>query len=147
MLSNSAETLEKIINDLHREILEVGLKISMKQTKIMYSYQLGGRQVIIRNAELELVEEYICLGQTISASPGHEKQSRKVRMRWSAFGKRTTIMNSNLPLSLKRKVYNQFILKVLMYASETCSVIMEIKIKERSEESNGRKKAVYNIET
>ncbi len=41
-------------------------------------------------------------------------------------------MNSNLPLSLKRKVYNQCILPVLTYGSETWCLTKELERKLRS---------------
>ncbi len=86
---------------------------------------------MIGNEALELVEEYTCLGQMVSGNPAHEKEIRRIGMGWSAFGKQNLVMNSNLPPSLKRKVYNQCILPVLMYGSETC-VTKELERKLRS---------------
>ncbi len=57
LLSNSGEDLEKIISVLHRESLKVGLKMNMKKRKIMYNKHLVGRQIMIGNEVLELVEE------------------------------------------------------------------------------------------
>ncbi len=53
-------------------------------------------------------------------------------MRWSAFGKHNLVMNINLPLSLKREVYNQCILPVLIYGSETCRLTKKLERKLRS---------------
>ncbi len=55
-------------------------------------------------------------------------------MGWSAFGKQNLAMNSNLPLSLKRKVYNHCILPVLTYGSETWRLTKELEMKLRSEQ-------------
>ena len=43
-------------------------------------------------------------------------------MGWRAFGRqhKHNVMKKNFPLSLKRKVYNQCILPVITYGSETC---------------------------
>ncbi len=66
------------------------------------------------------MKEYTYLGQMVSANPAHEKEvRRRIGLGWSNFGKQNLVMNSNLPLSLKRKVYNQCILPVLTYGSET----------------------------
>ncbi len=90
---------------------------------------------MIGNEALELVEEYIYLGQMISANPAHEKEiRRRTGMGWSALGKQNLVMNSNLPLSLKRKVYNQCILPVLTHGSETWRLIKELEGKLRSAE-------------
>ncbi len=132
-LSNSGEDLEKINRDLHRESLKVGLKMNMKKTKIMYNKHLIGRQIMIRNKALKLVEEYIYLGQMVSANPAHKKEIRgRIGMGWSAFGKQNLVMNSNLPLSLKKKVYNQCILPVLTYGAETWPLTKELERKLRS---------------
>ncbi len=88
---------------------------------------------MIGNEALELVEEYTYLGQMVRGNPTHEKEiRRRIGMGWSAFGKQNLIMNSNLPLSLKRKVYNQCILPVLTYGSETWRVTKELERKLRS---------------
>ncbi len=55
---------------------------------------------------LEKVKEYIYLGQKASANPAQNKIiKRRTGMGWTAFEKHGD-MNSNLPLSLKRKVYS-----------------------------------------
>ncbi len=88
---------------------------------------------MIGNEALELVEEYTYIGQMASANTAHEKEIRKrIGMGWSAFGKKNLVMNSNLPLSLKRKVYNQCILPVLMYGAETWRLTKELERKLRS---------------
>ncbi len=94
--------------------------MNMKKTKVMFNNQLAGQQIMIGNETLERVEEYIYLGEAVSANPAHDREiKRKIGMRRTAFGKYGDIMNSTLPLSLKRKVYNQCILPVLTYGSET----------------------------
>ncbi len=132
LLSNSGENLEKMISNLHREGLKVGLKMIMK-TKTIYNKHLTGRQIMIGNEALELVEEYPYLDQTVSANPAHEKEiRRKIRMGWSAFGKQSLVMNSNLPFSLKRKIYNHCILLILTNGPETWHLTKELERKLRS---------------
>ncbi len=80
MLSNSGEDLEKMISALHNESLKVGLKMNMKKAKIMYNKHLTGRQIMIGNEALELVEEYTQLGQMVGGNPAHEKEIRRIGM-------------------------------------------------------------------
>ncbi len=88
---------------------------------------------MIGNEALELVEEYTYFGQMVSANPTHEKEiRRRIGMGWSASGKENLVRNSNLPLSLKRKVYNHCILPVLTYGSETWRLTKELERKLRS---------------
>ncbi len=133
LLSYSGEDLEKMISDLHRESLKVGLKMIMKKTKIMHNKHLIGSQIIIGNEALELVEEYTYLLQMVSANPAHEKEiRRRIGMGWSAFGKQNLVMNSKLALSLKRNVYNQCILSVITYGSEAWRLTKKLERKLRS---------------
>ncbi len=75
---------------------------------------------MIGKEALELVKEYTYLGHMVSAKPAHEKEiRRRIGMGWSAFGEQNLLRNRNLPLSLKRKVYNQCILPFLTYGSKT----------------------------
>lgn len=56
----------------------------------------------------------------MTADPDHvSERNRIIRIRTSAFNKYAEIMNGNLPVSLKRKLYNSCILPVLTYGAET----------------------------
>ncbi len=84
--------------------------MNMKKTKVMFSNQMARQQIMIFNETLERVEEYVYLGQTVSANPAQDREmKRRISMGWTAYEKHGDIMNSNLPLSLKRKVYNHCI--------------------------------------
>ncbi len=145
MLGNSGEDLEKMISDLHRDSLKVGLKMNMKKTKIMYDKHFIGRQIMIGNEELGLVEEYKYLGQMVSAKPVHEKEMRRrIGMGWSAIAQQNIVMNISLPLSLKRKVYNQCILPVLTYGSKTWRLTKKLERKLRSAQ-RGMKRRMLGI--
>ena len=48
-----------------------------------------------------------------------EELKRRIKLGWSAFGRNGVTLKSNLPLCLKRKVFDQCILPVLTYGSET----------------------------
>ncbi len=70
--------------------------------------------------------------QTVGANPPHDKEIKRIGMGWSAFGKVGDVMNSNLPLSLKGKVYNQCVLPILTYGSKTWHLTKEQERKLRS---------------
>ncbi len=91
------------------------------------------------------MEEYTYLGQMVSAISTHEKEiRRRIGMGWSAFDKQNLVMNTNLPLSLNGKVYNQCILPVLTYGSETWRLTKELEKKLRSAQ-RGMKKRVLAV--
>ncbi|MCJ3109048.1 hypothetical protein LN026_27435, partial [Klebsiella pneumoniae] len=120
LLSNSGDELQSMLTDLNRQSITVGLKINMQKTKVMFN-SVGRVQLFqIAGEALEVVSEYVCLGQVVTPDPNHEAEVvRRIRMGWSAFGKHSQIMNGSLPLSLKRKVYNSCILPLLTYGAET----------------------------
>ncbi len=60
-------------------------------------------------------------------------------MRWSVYGKHGDIMKNNLTLSLKKNIYNQCILQLLTYGSETWQKEEEER-KLRSEQSEMERK-------
>ena len=123
LFSESWEELQKMIEDLNRESRNVGLKMNMSKTKIMFNENAERQQIRVMDEPLEIVNEYTYLGQTVSVAPGHETEiKRRISMGWRAFGKQNEIMKSKMPLSLKRKVFNQIVLPVLTYGSETWSL-------------------------
>ena len=74
---------------------------------------------------MKRVQEYIYLEQKIGGYLDHEQKiKRRIRMEWNAFGRRRqhNVIVSNFSLSLKKKVYNQCILLVLTYESDTWSL-------------------------
>ncbi len=62
-----------MINDLHRESLKVNFK--MKKTEIMHNNHVVRGQVMTANEALELVEEYIYLGQPSSQERTQENRN------------------------------------------------------------------------
>ena len=133
LFSDSGEELQQMMEDLNRESLNVGLRMNRKKTKVMFNNLTQPMQIKIENEEIEAVQEYAYLGQIIKANPDSSCEiKRRIGMGWSAFGKQSSIMKSRLPLSLKRKVYNQCILPVLTYGSETWSITKNLERKLRS---------------
>ena len=122
-MSKSTDELQQIILQLHRESQKVCLKMNMKKTKMMFNNYIQHYEIKILDEVIECVQEYIYLIQEIGGCPDHEKKiKRRIGIEWSVFGRQHSVMKSNLPPSLKRKVYNQCILPLLRYGSETWSL-------------------------
>ena len=62
-------------------------------------------------------------------------------MGWNALGRQHNIMEINITLTLKRKVYNQYILPVLTYGSETWSLMKVMEQKLQCPKGNGENNA------
>ena len=87
----------------------------------------------VNNNNIEAVEEYIYLGQRFSLlDKGQEKEiQRRINAGWAAFANHKDIFKSNMPLSLKRKVYNACVLPAITYGSETWTLTAALENKLR----------------
>lgn len=87
----------------------------------------------IGNQTLEVVYEHIYLGQLQTGEPTHVKEIHcRKNMGWHAYGRHSKLVNGNLPLSLKRKLYNYCILPVLTYGEETWRITKKLERKLRT---------------
>ena len=76
----------------------------------------------INGTEIEKVTNYKYLGQTMEKSTKQEVSIR-IKVGWSVFGKYGEIfLDRHLPMSLKRKVFNQCVLPAMTYGRQTWSL-------------------------
>ena len=88
--------------------------------------------IIIGGNETEVVQNYICLGQLISATSTSKEQDikRRITMGWQAFGRTSSICkNKDIPIIHKRQVYNQCVLPTVNYGTETWNLTKKEVIK------------------
>ena len=97
-----------MINDLNRESLKVGLKMHKGMTGVMFNDKAQRRVIRVDNETLKAVEEYNYLRQILKLTRTNEHEiKRRITLGWKAFGRKSKVMKSYLPICLKRKVYNQ----------------------------------------
>lgn len=110
----------KQLNDASKN---VGLKMNISKTKTISNTT---EHLYIDDMKLENVEEYIYLGHTIRI--GKENQTaeiiRRIRLTRMAFGNMKYIIfkNGDIPINLKRKVFDTCILPVATYGLETMAL-------------------------
>ncbi|KAA5586822.1 reverse transcriptase family protein, partial [Pseudomonas aeruginosa] len=63
VMAESLEDLGRMLGDLSRVSQQVGLKMNMDKTKIMYNVHVAPTIVTVGSSTLEVVDEYIYLGQ------------------------------------------------------------------------------------
>ncbi|KAK8769019.1 hypothetical protein V5799_014511 [Amblyomma americanum] len=83
LLSHSGGELQSksMINVLDRQSRIVGLKIDMHKIKIMFNSLATEQKFKIGSEVLEVVKEYVYLGQVVSADPYNEREvTRRIRM-------------------------------------------------------------------
>ena len=133
LISETAEDLQVMLNDLNKESLKVGLKMNKSKTKVMFNSKVQSKEITVDGEDLEEVKEYIYLGQLLELTKDHEKEiKRRIAIGWKMYGKYRDIMRGPLPVCLKRKVYNQCILPAMIYGCETWKLTKVIENKLRS---------------
>lgn len=102
---------------------KVGLKINFEKTNIMTNLVMSDN-INIDNNIIQQVHTYKYLGHEIKIGKDNQTHeiSRRIGLTWAAFGKLGYILRSNVPMCLKRKVYNQCILPVQTYGAETLTL-------------------------
>ncbi|CAG9565546.1 unnamed protein product [Danaus chrysippus] len=94
----------------------------------------------IGGSTLEVVDSYVYLGQTVQLGKSNfEKEvNRRIQLGWAAFGKLRRIFSSRIPQCLKTKVFDQCVLPVLTYGTETwpltMGLIRKLKVTQRAME-------------
>jgi len=121
IFAQNRRDLIDMLNNLKSEAEKVGLQMNMSKTKFMTNEHTDGNKLTIANEEIEQVNTYVYLGQSINITKQNQEAEieRRVRLSWAAYGKLKSIINSNIPLNLKTKLYNECILPVTTYGAET----------------------------
>ena len=120
LISSNATELQEMMQELENRSKEIGLRMNLNKTKVMYNDFAFREKIITSNVEVEQVNSYIYLGQEISMDGSIMNEiNRRIRIAWSTFGKNSLILRSKLPICLKRKVFNQCVLPALTYGAET----------------------------
>ena len=95
--------------------------MNLDKTKVMSNVPGAPTPVHIGNSVLEVVDHYVYLGQTVQLGKSNFKKEvdRRIQLGWAAFGKLKGIFSSKIPQCLKSKVFDQCVLPVMTYGSET----------------------------
>ena len=126
-----------MVGDLHSASQRVGLKMNMDKTKIMSNVHVTPMPVVVEGVPMEVVDEYIYLGQVIRMGKSNFQRevTRRIQLGWAAFGKLQKIFSSSIPQCLKSKIFNQCVLPVLTYGAETrpftANLIHRLKVVQR----------------
>ena len=116
--------------DLNEESKRIGLKMNKSKTKVIYNRHCQRQPIEIGGEIVQEVEEYVYLGQLITSDGNMEKEiNRRIGLGWAAYSKHREVIESNIPLCLKRKIINQIVLPSITYGSETWRMSKEVKKK------------------
>ncbi|KAI8522203.1 hypothetical protein Bbelb_019570 [Branchiostoma belcheri] len=121
LVATSPQELEEMLQDIHNASKPVGLNMHLGKTKLMFNKHADKAPVLVNGVEIEVVDSYIYLGKKITHDGSILPEiKRRITLGWAAFGRVDNIMRSKkASVRLKRNVFNQYILPVMTYGSET----------------------------
>lgn len=113
----------EMLESLDAASREVGLKVNKAKTQFMTNL-VPSEHLFIDGKHIEQVNSYKYLGHEIRI--GRDNQTceinRRIGLTWAAFGKLGYVLRSEIPICLKRKIYDHCILPVLTYGAETLTL-------------------------
>ncbi|GFS23790.1 endonuclease-reverse transcriptase [Elysia marginata] len=115
--------MEEQLNTLNIKSKVVGLKMHKGKTKFMTNYE-NDDTIQIENVSIEKVQKYKYLGKsTCMKDLTKEEVDIRIRAGWSCLGRnREIFLDNNMPLCLKKQVYDQCILPTMTYGCQTWSL-------------------------
>ncbi|CAG9116776.1 unnamed protein product [Plutella xylostella] len=128
IMAESLQELSWMLSGLNAASRRVGLGMNLDKTKVMYNAHIKPEPVAVGEATIEVVQEYVYLGQTIRLGRSNfdKEAARRIQLGWAAFGKLRHIFSSAIPQSLKTKVFNQCVLPVMTYGAETWTLTLTV---------------------
>ena len=146
IIANNFSEMESMLQELDVASRRRGLKMNMKKTKVMADLSVQHKPITIDGTQLEHVSEYIYLGQRFTLTERNQDNEirRRIKTGWQTFGRYSHFMKGNLPLCLKKKVYDQCILPSMTYASETWSLTTKMERKLAAAQHN-MERSMLNI--
>jgi hypothetical protein len=130
LISHSAQSLEEMLTNLNTESKKVGLKINKTKTKLMFNKLAKSKAITIDNDQIEIVSSFTYLGQIFNINAElQEEINHRVQLAWYSFNKLKDVFKGELPICLKRKVFNECIIPVLTYGSETWTLTKQMERK------------------
>ena len=123
IISDCINKARKMLERLHQISGRIGLKINTSKTQFMTNLVVSDK-IQIEGYNIDQVTTYKYLGHEIRL--GRDNQTceiyRRIGLAWAAFGRLRGVFKGDIPISLKRKVFDQCVLPVLTYGAETLTL-------------------------
>ena len=145
LTTEDVRDMEHQLITVNEESLKIGLKIHKGKTKFMTNIDTTDNTQI-NGTEIEKVTNYKYLGQTIGMENSTKQEvSIRIKAGWSVFGKcREIFLDRHLPMSLKRKVFNQYVFPAITYGCQTWSLTKTL-VKKLETSQRAMERKVLNV--
>lgn len=129
LFSENAKDMESMIKSLQEASSSVGLEINLSKTKLItnsLNYPIN-----INSEPLEYVDYFIYLGKQISfANRSNELEvERRITGAWRKFWGLKEVLKGSMPIKIKKKVMDSYLLPSISYASQTWKYTVRIQNK------------------
>ncbi len=140
LITSAVNDLEAQIYEVNSKSKDIGLKMHKGKTKYMANFNTDD-SITVEDQEISRVNEYKYLGQTVKMTDNTKDEvSTRIKAGWSSFGRYRGILgDKNIPMALRRKVYDQCVLPTINYGAETWTTTKLIE----QPKSNGETNATY----
>lgn len=128
LMADNIGDAAKMMGELMEATERTGLEINMDKTKFMTNLVPAGK-ISISGQTITQVYDYKYLGHEIRL--GRDNQTceiqRRIGLGWAAFGRlRETFKNKEIPICLKRRVFEQCVAPVITYGAETLTLTRKV---------------------
>ena len=130
LISTSIADMESQLSSLNKESKSIGLTMHKDKTKYMTNFDTQ-EEIEIEGRKLGRVKEYKYLGQTLKMEDTtKEEVLLRIKSGWMNFGKyKHMLIDQTIPMSLRKRLFNQCVLSTITYGSETWSLTKELEQK------------------
>ena len=139
------EDMEHQLNTVNEESLKTGLKIYKGKTKFMTNIDTTDN-IHMNRTEIGKVTNYKYEGRTIAMESGTKQEvSIRIKVGWSVLGTyREIFLDRHLPMSLKRKVFDQCVLPAMTYEWQTWSLTKAL-VKKLEKSQQAKERRMLNV--
>ncbi|RVE40262.1 hypothetical protein evm_015088, partial [Chilo suppressalis] len=140
ILAETLQELQEMVSSLVESSKRIGLRMNLDKTEVMFNELVDPGLVAVNGVPLEVVQEYVYLGQTLRLGRNNfeREANRRIQLGWAAFRKLREVFSSPIPQCLKSKVFDQCVLPVMTYGAETWTLttgrVHQFKVTQRAME-------------
>ncbi|XP_047994918.1 uncharacterized protein LOC125233097 [Leguminivora glycinivorella] len=140
ILAKTRQDLQEMVQSLAGSSQRIGLRMNLDKTKVMFNEYADPGPTAVDGISLEVVLEYVYLGQTLQLGKNsfEREANRRIRLGWAEFHKLRGVFSSPIPQCLKSKVFDQCVLPVMTYGAETwaltAGLVHQFKVAQRAME-------------
>lgn len=121
LISHDSRQIQKMVKELERELITVGLHLNGSKTVALTTNPLG-RSVVVGGQVVKTVDKVVYLGQEVTLGPvrfAGEIHRRVRSANWAFFKYSEFFRKRGCPMTLKKRLFEGVVLPALLYGAES----------------------------